>query len=663
MLQLTAPCACRSKSELTEQAAKRAHGCESVNSNSTARSQVSLSQTTNTKPMWFQLLPAAEQKRRLAACHKAWDMFWFVHGLSFAMFESPLLLQAIKATKECPAFVPCCRQTLSTTHLNARSDDANEFKESRLQAGNRFGFLFTSDGWRNKKRRSYHNFILVSSAGPIFLALKDVTGQAGNAVAIHDEFVDLFSTLDPAVVERIVVGCTDTPSSNVAAWKKLEATFPQQIWMGCMAHEISLLFKDFVKKVPEISSLYRKLKRVTIWIKNHGDILLIYQAKVALNWPNDKRHHTILPYMPGDTRMATTFKLVHRTLLLKDVLEALVTDASYKQCAQSAISGWNSKQKPEGRIPANADGVFPDAIAKDILSPSTWDLCQEFMSASKTSLYFLRMVDANLPVLGKVYYTCALINKQLAILAASSNLARQMLKMFEKRWARWHKDVHVLAYACDPSFQSHALSSSEKQAVSRVLKRIRPSNHSQIKVELNTFKTEPGNFSVDEWSCVDKYHGYMWWSTFGDCFPLLQSVACDILSKQASASSCEFNWSSVSSVERKGRLSLHAPTTNKSVNVAAMYHLNRSQLQAGVLNVLPTFDSIIEGIVEDLEDDAPINQSLFLDENVIGAGDGSVDDDDDEEEDDEMDAEATSQLVAAQELLYSDWSTRDALLP
>lgn len=78
--------------------------------------------------------------------------------------------------------------------------------------------------------------------------------------------------------------------------------------------------------------------------------------------------------------------------------------------------------------------------------------------------------------------------------------------------------------------------------------------------------------------------------------------------------------------------------------------------------MLPTFDSIIEGIVEDLEDDAPINQSLFLYENVIGAGDGSVDDDDVEEEEDEMDAEATSQLVAAQELLYSDWSTRDALL-
>ena len=156
-------------------------------------------------------------------------MFWFVRVLSFAMLESTLLPQVIETTKGCPAVVPVSRQTLTTSHSNARSDDTNEFKESRLLAGNRFGFLFTSDGWRNKKRRSYHNFILVSSAGLIFLALKDVTRQAGNAKAIHDEFVDLFSTLDPDVVERIVIGCTDTPSSIVVAWKQLDATFPQQI--------------------------------------------------------------------------------------------------------------------------------------------------------------------------------------------------------------------------------------------------------------------------------------------------------------------------------------------------------------------------------------------------------------------------------------------------
>ena len=82
-----------------------------------------------------------------------------------------------------------------------------------------------------------------------------------------------------------------------------------------MAHELSLLFKDWVKKIPEIKELYIKGKRITIWIKNHGDILKLYQAKVKAQWPLDKRHWPIMPYIPS--RMATCFKLVHRLVLLK----------------------------------------------------------------------------------------------------------------------------------------------------------------------------------------------------------------------------------------------------------------------------------------------------------------------------------------------------------
>ena len=92
----------------------------------------------------------------------------------------------------------------------------------------------------------------MAANGPIFLSLKDVTGQAGTAKAISDEFDEVFETLDHDVYARIVIGCTDTPSANVSAWKNLEASHPKQIWIGCMAHELSLLFKDWVQKVPAV---------------------------------------------------------------------------------------------------------------------------------------------------------------------------------------------------------------------------------------------------------------------------------------------------------------------------------------------------------------------------------------------------------------------------
>ena len=159
-------------------------------------------------PMAYNLLTKDIRDKRLAEANKAWDMFWFVHGLSFNLIHSPLFRAAILATKRCPAYKPCHRVTLATTHLDSANEDANVFKASRLASGKTFGFLVTSDGWRNHNRRQYHNFILVAATGPIFLGLKDVSGESGSAQAIHDEFVDLFETLDNDACDLLSKQCS-----------------------------------------------------------------------------------------------------------------------------------------------------------------------------------------------------------------------------------------------------------------------------------------------------------------------------------------------------------------------------------------------------------------------------------------------------------------------
>jgi hypothetical protein len=120
-----------------------------------------------------------------------------------------------------------------------------------------------------------------------------------------------------------------------------------------MAHELSLLFKDWVQKVPAINDLYRRLKNITIWIRNHGDISTQFEEKLRAQF-TDRRKWTIKPYMPGDTRMGTMYKLADRALQLKDILLALVTDPKYKASAQAAIQGYNVNTKVENRIPKGA---------------------------------------------------------------------------------------------------------------------------------------------------------------------------------------------------------------------------------------------------------------------------------------------------------------------
>jgi hypothetical protein len=650
------------KAAAAESIAKRARGVDSVGpgcSNSSSVQDVSHDDPAII-PLWFNKLSKAEQAARDQAAHKAWDMFWFVHGLSFNMIESTLFTEAVAATKRCPTFTPCVRQTLAGSHLRARNEDANVFKAKRLDVGMLYGFLYCTDGWRNKRKRSYHNHILISTAGPIFLFLADHTGQSGTAVAIHDEIQTVFDSLESdlaGIIDRIVIICTDTPSANRSSWKLLRLSYPTKVCMGCMAHELGLLFKDWANKIPELKQLFMSFKQITIWVRNHGEILLLFESKVRAAFPNDKRKHKIGLYMPGDTRMATMFKLIHRGLLLKSVLEALVTDSAYVEVAQKAIKSHNLACKVEHRVPLRADGTCVDYVRDTVMDSTVWNLASTFEKAARSALYLHRMVDTFQPCLGKVYYYCAVTAKHLEILAAEGTVVASMRKLFTVRWARWHNPIHTLAYAMDPSFQSHSLTAREKVDCKQMIQVLRPDAYASVLIELNSFKSEPANFCTAEWDAADKYHAYQWWHTFGDVLPSLQHLAIDVLSKAASASACEFNWSAVSSVERKGRASLLPASTNATVNIAANHKLESAITRRGVNNALPTLDQALEDLISEAEDEAPLGNLMGLECVVVPAVAGE---DDDEEEDEPPDEQLDRR---AQSALYMDWGDRDNLMP
>ena len=82
-------------------------------------------------PLSYSILSKDIRDKRVAEANKAWDLLWFVNGLSFNLINSPLFRAAILATKRCPAYEPCHMHTLATTHLDSANEDANIFKDSR----------------------------------------------------------------------------------------------------------------------------------------------------------------------------------------------------------------------------------------------------------------------------------------------------------------------------------------------------------------------------------------------------------------------------------------------------------------------------------------------------------------------------------------------------
>lgn len=427
----------------------------------------------STVPYGF--LSPAEKTRLREECQRAWDLAFVVCGIPFAAADNPVLREAIRKTRGAPDFKLACAKTMRTTRLVKLDAVANEYKDLRLKAGERFGFAITSDGWRSVAKRNYHNYILLSVEGPIFITMDEVTGQGGTGEDIAKGFEQQFTKLGVDVTRQIILGITDTPSANRKAWRLLEANHPLQIWTGCAAHEVSLLFKEWVKKVPEIHQLFKQGHRVVKWIINHSEILKQFRELVPKHF-TDKRKHCMGLYAPGDTRMATVFKMLHRLKVLFPVLTDLVSAAEYEAASQKALKQWSDSQ-PAGNKLTAIGGKYPDKVKHSIQDPAFLTRIDVFTNATKSAIYLLRLVDGQTPVIGKFYYCCALLDKHLRVLKEAKTVPYidLMRSIFIKRWKRWHRPVHTFAYALDPCYQAHDLTKEERAdcvTVTYILRRI-----------------------------------------------------------------------------------------------------------------------------------------------------------------------------------------------
>lgn len=558
------------------------------------------SSSSKPDPPWH-FMSANEKMKRREVCQQAWDKAFVVCGIKHLAADNPTMRDAIKLTRAIPDFKLMCAKTMRNQRLVQLNDTSNQYKQKRLKAGLKYGFLITSDGWRSCAKRQYHNYILVSVEGPIYLGVTEVTGEGGTGKDIHDQFKLQFDQLGEDVLKNILIGVTDTPSANRKAWRLLEATYPKQIWIGCATHEVSLLFKEWVKKIPEIWQLYREGLRAVKHVNNHGDILNLFRRLVPVHFKEDKKKWSISLYMPGDTRMLTVFKMLHRLSVLWAVMADLVSRPEYETASQKALKAWSDNQKLEDKLTA-INGKYPDKVKQSFTGERFKTNIDAFINATKSVVYLKSLVDGQTPVLGKFYYCCALVDKHLRIMKESGDVPYidSMRNIFTKRWKRWHRPIHTLAYALDPCYQGHQLTRQEVKDCKQVLQKMGGAKWASLKVEFDRWRDAGESiFPPEVWDAADNYHGYQWWSSFGDDFEYLQDVASKVLSKPISASACEFNWSDVGNVINKKTQRLGDAKIDAMVNIRAMHKLEQAVSKKVLLGHIPKIDDFLDQLVND----------------------------------------------------------------
>ena len=487
---------------------------------------------------WAALSPQ-EKTTRVQDCHDKWDIFFFVHNIPFHLINSQYFRDAVKADQRCPTYKPCGRETLAGSHLDKQSALADDFNASRMRAYMKFGFVLTGDGYRSKGKKQYHNYILITVAGPIFLGIKDVTGEGSCAQDVFQEFVVVQNELPDIVRQSIMLGITDTPSVNVKAWKLLMKKFPHQVWMGCMPHEISSFFGD-VAKLPASARLRGLVHYLVKWVMNHSDILQLFRTKVKAHFQEAfkkaksqgdkgaraaaKSRQTMVLYKPGDTRMLTMFRMLARCLFLVGPLVAMFNDASYPAIAQKCIKNYNAQCKEQSKKIKKraAGGAFID-ITYDYFgsanSPIYKDI-DEWLSTMLGAVYFHLTVDTHKPSLFMVYYMSALIDKQLRVLddlGKAQGYIKDVHGKFMKRWERYHRPCHTLAYHMAPQFQTHDISDDEKKDIMVACKQLYGSQHLAVYNGLLNFKKVGMATKVDKgiWEDADRKLPHEWYDAYG----------------------------------------------------------------------------------------------------------------------------------------------------
>ena len=123
-----------------------------------------------------------------------------------------------------------------------------------------------SDGWKNCRRQSLLNVLLVTKNGAEYLKSVNTGGQPKTAEFIASFLRNVLN--DPALMGKIIQVVMDNAANCKAAGVILKQEFPHIFFSGCAAHGLDLLLKD-IKKLHWVDEALSLVPTVVNLIRGH----------------------------------------------------------------------------------------------------------------------------------------------------------------------------------------------------------------------------------------------------------------------------------------------------------------------------------------------------------------------------------------------------------
>jgi hypothetical protein len=270
------------------------------------------------------------------------------------------------------------------------------------------------------------------------------------------------------------------------------------------------------------------------------------QCTISEKFPKG-RHIEV--YKPGDTRFATNFRMILRTLELQQAMQQVTFSKDYAdRCAV------RREQCPVAELVGDRNFWLSMKGWVDVLWP-TYEL--------------LRELDTPDPALHVVYEGGLAVQQAYA----NSNFphSQQLGELWKADWAYMHVPAHSAAYVLHPRYQKEPMQENTDvwpEFLDVCTTMLGEAAGSMAVEQFNLYQEGKGLFgSGMAQQSATRMAPHSWWKSYGAATPQLQQLAMKLLSQPASAAAAEQSWSEYDFVHSKKRNRLKSSVASKLVYV------------------------------------------------------------------------------------------------
>lgn len=239
-----------------------------------------------------------------------------------------------------------------------------------------------------------------------------------------------------------------------------------------------------------------------------------------------------------------------------------------------------------------------EEIKQQIINFEFWKDAKVLCDFFEPFIKFINQLQSDQPRLSTAYIQLKLIeNCVLQNIEIANDFKTQVLDFGKQRWNNFlYNPIILLAYQLDPKYRGELLNANKCDSIiEREILRLAPENKKdEVLIEYSDYIGKLGGFSDDHlWGAMTS-QPINWWTLVARRYPILSTIARQILSIPSTSAASERNWSSFGFIHNKLRNRLEDNKVEKCVylywNMRILKQINQQEKVIDDDNVVRTVE-------------------------------------------------------------------------